>query len=325
MKVVSLEAGDEQMPFEDAVEMVPVHLSNKWFDYKGWKNLAAVITDYNPDIVQANAADTLKYAVLSKIIMRWKQPVVYRNASVMSRYSARWVSKQLIRFLLGRVSHIASVSAASQEDLISSFGVASVKITQIPVGVDLHSGNPVTEMHDGLNIVHVGGFTFEKNHQGLLNILERVLKSLPDVKLWLIGDGPLRNRIEDEVIKRKLEPNVHFAGSVKNPMDFIRSAKALVLPSIIEGLPAVVLEAFACETPVIAYAVGGIPEVLSGQTGWLIDKNDEEDFAQNLVQVLVADAIDKTERLEKAKQLVMERYDNTAIAVKFEALYTSLK
>lgn len=324
VRVLALESGDDVMPYNTDVDVLSVQLKNKWFDYKGWKNLAGIVDAYRPDVIQANAADTLKYAVFSRLFHRWKQPVVYRNASVMSRYATNFISKSFVRFLLSRVDHIASVSAASRQDIINSFGISSNKITQIPVGIEIAQTKPVPDMGKGLHLVHVGGFTFEKNHMGLLSIFGKVLDQLPGVHLWLVGDGPLRSKVEEEVHKRGLDQNIHFTGSVKNPLDYIASAHVLVLPSIIEGLPAVILEAQACSTPVVAYAVGGIPEVLTEDTGWLVEKGNEASFANHILELLKNEKSDKDKRVEQGKELVHTIFDNKIIARKFLQLYGNL-
>jgi len=108
-------------------------------------------------------------------------------------------------------------------------------------------------------------------------------------------------------------------------MQFIKNADVLLLPSIIEGLPGVILEAFYCKTPVVAYNVGGIGEVvINNKTGYLVPKGNEEMFASSVLA-----ALDKTpandQLVQNAWQLVMKEYLNTSIAGKFLEVYESIK
>ena len=295
------------------------------WDLQGWRSLAKIIEAEKPDIVQANAGDTLKYAVFSKLLFRWSQPLVFRNASTLSSYIRNFFQKKYTGFLFSHTDAVASVSEFSRQDLIGLYsGVASKSVT-IPIGLEkkaaVHNPFPA-EFQNRINLVHVGGFSFEKNHKGLLRIFRIVSGQLPDAHLWLVGDGPLRKETEELVQEMKLEDRVHFTGFVQNPLDYISFGQALLLPSIIEGLPAVILEAMLYETPVIANRVGGIGEVVTpGETGWLISPQDEEAFAMAVVQA-VTDNDSKTSKITgKANHLISKQYMNGHIAERFVRLY----
>jgi glycosyltransferase involved in cell wall biosynthesis len=105
-------------------------------------------------------------------------------------------------------------------------------------------------------------------------------------------------------------------------MELIKKADVLVLPSIIEGLPGVILEAFYCRTHVVAYNVGGIHEILiNNHTGYLVEKNDEDAF----VKAIEAASAGGNHRLtENAYKLVTSEYLNKRIAGKFAEAYQRL-
>lgn len=294
------------------------------WDIAGWKALANVVAAEKPDIVQANAGDTLKYAVFSKLLFRWRQPLVFRNASTLSSYLKRPLQKLYTKFLFSRVDAVASVSEYSKKDLVGLFPSLSTKARVIPIGLErkVKVSNPYpVSSPEQVNLLHVGGFSFEKNHRGLLRIFKLTLDHLPHAHLWLVGDGPLRAKIEALVQEMGLKERVHFTGFVQNPLDYIAHGQALLLPSIIEGLPGVILEAMLYETPVVAYKVGGIGEVVSaGKTGWLLEAGDEKGFAE-----AIADAMsnrDKTAGIvSNAYQQVNRQYMNEGVAQAFVNLY----
>ncbi|MCH5373987.1 MAG: glycosyltransferase [Planctomycetes bacterium] len=122
---------------------------------------------------------------------------------------------------------------------------------------------------DRLTLVCVARMTEEKGHRDLLTAL-RIAQTnwpaeLPPLRLWLVGDGPLRRQLESDWSQQGGPFQVEFLGKQENPAKFIKTADALVLPSLFEGMPNVVLEAMALRTPVIATRVGGTLELQRDQ------------------------------------------------------------
>jgi len=320
VKIVALFQGEAALPFQGEITSLKASAKNRFFDIPSWKKLASIIKDFNPDIIQANAGDTLKYAVFSKKFFGWKNPVISRNASEVGRYLKTPIQKSLNSIFYKNVEFVISVSGASEKDILNHFPFLSGKTEVIPVG--LESSSKIEEIRlkpaAVLHIVHVGGFSFEKNHSGLLRIFQSVLKSKSNVHLHLVGDGSLKAEIEEEVKKMDLTQYITFYGFVDNPLSYIKAADVLILPSIIEGLPGVLLEAMMCKTPVVAYNVGGISEIVSSQTGNLIEKHDEAGFVNAVLETLENPNM---KQIETAHQMVLKDYMNEEIAVRFIEVY----
>ena len=324
--IVALLDGKDQLPFAGNIISLQVSLGKKMFDVAGWKKLNQIIADFKPDIIQANAGDTLKYAVFSKMLFRWKQPLVFRNASMVSHYAKGKISKIFLEFLFRYTKHIVSVSHTTRKDLIEQFNVAAAKITTIPVGIELKTIQPISVFDKTkINIIHVGGFSFEKNHKGLLSIFKKVVSQHDNYRLWLLGEGTLKTQTEALVDELNLRPYTHFLGYVNNPMDYIHNADLLVLPSIIEGLPGVITEAFYCKTPVVAYNVGGIADLIEDdETGRIIKVGDEQSFVNAIVNITSSSVEEKNRITTAAYKKVMDGFTNKQIALRFATLYKSL-
>jgi glycosyltransferase involved in cell wall biosynthesis len=318
--------GEAPLPFTGKKFYLGGRSSKRFFDRAAWKKLAEIIEAEKPDLVQANAGDTLKYAVSSKLFYRWKQPIVFRNASTISLYIKSLPAKLFNGFFFRYADLVASVSRTSAKDFSEIFPNYPNPVVTIPIGIEEPElgtvQKPATIGGAPIRIIHVGGFSFEKNHKGLISIFEKILKAGHAATLELVGNGILKDEIENLVTAKGLNDKVIFHGFRKDAMQLIKQADLLVLPSIIEGLPGVILEAFYCRTPVVAYNVGGISEILiDGFTGYLVEKNDEAAFVKAVLKTVThpSEAI-----IGNAARLVKSEYLNTAIAEKFAVTYHNL-
>lgn len=321
IKIIAVYPGRADLSWDDTIE----NLQGKegvLLDWKAWRRLAMFVKDFKPDVIQANSGDTLKYAVFSKKMFGWKTPVVVRNASEVGRYLKSGLQKRVNSFLYRNVAGAASVSKASEKDLLEHFPFLRGKTRVIPVGLERKDANPIKLLpNNKKHIIHVGGFSFEKNHKGLISIFKKVVDTNPHTHLHLIGDGSLRPEMEELVKQQQLQEKVTFYGFVNNPLDYIIAADVLVLPSIIEGLPGVLLEAMYCKTAVVAYNVGGISEIVNDKTGILIDKSDEKAFVEGVNKSLVQKNIDQ---IDNAYKLVLEKFMNEKLANEFFKFYEEM-
>ena len=321
VKIVVLQDGEVELDFPD---MEVLHINAKsLFDINSFKKLASIIRDFKPDWVQANAGDTMRYAVFSRLVYGWKAPIIFRNASVVSQYIKNPIKKIYYSYLLKRVDKIISVSEVSMRDYVQMFPFVKNKIQVIPIGIETEELDTETESPEDREsisrgdgyILHVGGFTFEKNHEGLLRIFQLVLKKKPEVQIVLAGDGPLFTNIQGKVKELGLESSVQLLGRRTDVAFLMKHASMLVLPSIIEGLPGVLLEAMYCRIPVIANNVGAIPDLLDDGRGVVVENGDEEGFAKAILQQL--DQSKSDAHLEGVRGYVKEKYSMEKIVEQF--------
>jgi len=138
-------------------------------------------------------------------------------------------------------------------------------------------------------LVHVSNFRAVKRVDDVVRMFARVRAALPGrpLVLHLVGDGPERPHITALAHSLGLDADVHCLGERVDLPDVLRDADLFLLPSQTESFGLAALEAMACGVPVIASAVGGLPEVVAdGETGLLLPVGDVEGLAQAAVALL---------------------------------------
>jgi glycosyltransferase involved in cell wall biosynthesis len=168
----------------------------------------------------------------------------------------------------------------------------------IPYGVDVERFHPVSDarLQLGLSprdliLLYVGRLDQEKGLFDALDALDRARNAgdLGQLRLEIVGEGPLRDELEQNILQRNLQTVVRLRGA-KRRQDlpcWYSAADALLLPSWIEPFGRVILESMACGTPVLSTATGGPQDhVLDGKTGFLFPPRDPEALSR-LVQSIV--------------------------------------
>jgi colanic acid/amylovoran biosynthesis glycosyltransferase len=173
-------------------------------------------------------------------------------------------------------------------------------------------------------LVCVGRLCVHKAQQLLVAAAEKLRDSGVAFDIVLVGDGPMRPEVEAEIHRARLEGKVTITGWVDGDRvkREIAGARALVLPSISENLPVVIMEAMALGRPVISTYVAGIPELVRpGETGWLVPASDVEALAAALREALSAPIEQIAAMGAAGRKRVEERHDVMREAEKLKALF----
>lgn len=132
------------------------------------------------------------------------------------------------------------------------------------------------------NFVTMGRMSTEKNHLKLIGAFAEYLKKYPDSRLYIIGAGPLQNKIENKIKKLKIEDKVVLTGLLYNPFAVMKRCDCFILPSIHEGQPMVLLEARQCGLPIIVSDFSSVKDSLFPDGQYVIH-SDEESIYEGLV------------------------------------------
>lgn len=185
------------------------------------------------------------------------------------------------------------------------------KLHVVRCGIDPSAMPQATASPEGaVRFVCVGRLSSEKGHRGLLQAFAAVVERVPDARIDLVGDGALREELE--ALTRRLgiagAARFHGARSEAETLAQIAAADVLVLPSFMEGLPLVIMEAMALGKPVIASGVAGIPELVeSGVSGILVPPSQWQALADAMA-LLARDPELRRKLGAAAKIAVMEQF-----------------
>lgn len=191
------------------------------------------------------------------------------------------------------------------------------------VDMELFNFNP--EINKENAILFTGKLGSGKGILDLLKIAEMLKKSHSKTKLYIIGNGPLKNSIKKGIKKNGLN-NVEMISQLKHPelIKYYQRAKIFVLPTYYEGFPTTVLEAMACALPVIATNVSGIPEQIDeGVNGFMITPGDIQSFYKRIVELLES----PEKRLtmgQNARKKVFEKFTWNRVAKKIADMYEQM-
>ncbi|HHY75774.1 MAG TPA: glycosyltransferase family 4 protein [Firmicutes bacterium] len=309
------------------IRRIPISGRDVSFSPRLTVELARLLREERPDIVHTHGSLSGRIAARLR-----KVPVVYtkhgqvkpanRTGAALHSPGAlpRFVGGTAARLLADRV---IAVSDGVRRELEAS-GISPRMIAVIPNGIDLRpyrrsvrrlAKAQAAALDDtGRRAFLIGTLARlspEKGLDTLIDAAKIVVASYPSARFVIGGTGPLEADLTKKIRDLRLEPYVRLAGFVDDVPGFLGDLDLFVLPSYSEGIGLAIIEAMAAGLPVVASAVGGVPEVVAdGVTGLLVPPRQPKALAQAIVRLLVdpdlarsmgASGREKVERLHDAK------------------------
>lgn len=191
-------------------------------------------------------------------------------------------------------------------ELLDRGAVAARKIRVIPNGVLPGNGSQVARSLENPRLGIVASLVADKGHEVLLRAAAKTVARYPSLELVVVGGGPREGELRTLAGELGIGANTRFVGQAPNPRHWMRTFDVAVLSSHREGMPNAVLEYLAEGRPVVATAVGGVPEVLgNGLFGMLVSPGDPDGLADAVLRLLEDPAL-RSSLSERARKRAAE-------------------
>ena len=235
-------------------------------DFRTLPQIRTLVERLRPDIIQTHNVKSAFLLRLSGVHRR--APWIHWHHGYTAPTRKQVLYNQLNRFSVRRAKQIITVTSAFIPELLD-IGILRERIEVIPNAIRPDWGTladlPKALGSEEKTLLAIGRLSKEKAHSDLVEALA-LLKAdpkLPRIRLVLAGDGPERQNLEALAAARNV--SITFAGQVSDVRPFYQQADLFVLPSLSEGSPNVLIEAMAAGNPIVATAVGGVPETVTDE------------------------------------------------------------
>ncbi len=209
----------------------------------------------------------------------------------------QWWRRRLSSWAATRMEKLVCVSQRVADDCRLNQGIPADRLVVIPNGIQIRNseipGADARELHlnsrppsnellvdlwpgqppswlssfDGRIFLFVGRLAEQKGIESLIQNAARLLGPFPSYQLVILGDGPLKTRVQKMVSESDVGAQIHILGWQANAIDWMRASDVILLPSLYEGMPNVVLEAMSVARPVVGFDVEGVRELLASEPG----------------------------------------------------------
>ncbi|MCK4444478.1 MAG: glycosyltransferase family 4 protein, partial [Thermoplasmata archaeon] len=278
------------------------------------------------DVVLFNSppVDIAIFAPLISRLKGTKQVIIFHGYGGI--YQGKYPFGSSIIKFERRLFDRAVIHSESSEVIPLELGLEASKIAKIPNGFDVtmvDDAEPI-DLSGSPRILFVGMLTQDKGINTLITAFVSTRKEFPEARLYIVGDGPERDRLEQSCVELGLGDSVSFEGYLpqRKLYSYYKSVDIFVLPSVREGFGIVLLEAMAADLPVIASDVVGAARELvkDPRYGRLFSAGDSRELADCLKSLIEERAKGETER-SKGRELVSENFNWDSIAEEYVSLF----
>ena len=322
-----IEFGEESLTLAGGVKLVPDMIRATTF-------LRKVLKEIKPDILHAGFVqkDGFPSALTGYhpfLLMPW-------GSDILVHPKKSFLIKMLTKFTLRRADRITCDAEFVKREIIRISGFPEDKIVVFPWGIDLKKFNPDFEngfdtrkrlsWGDKKILIMTRPFKLVYGIEYFLNALTKVVKEVPDVRILLCGDGPLKEGFIRFVKEHSLDDYVFFAGLIPNDElpKYYNAADVYVSTSLSDGTSLSLLEAMACGLPTVVTDVpANLEWVVDGENGSVVPRRDSKALSEKLIRLLRDETMQK-EFARKNIKIAKERADWNRNFEKLIGMYETL-
>lgn len=292
-----------------------------------WRTTLAtyrLVKRLRPAVVHAHGAEANFHGLLAAWLAR--VPVRIGEEIGIPGHSTR--ARLVFRQVYRTATRVIGISNSVADYLLEAGEVKEQRLVRLynpvePLVVEETVSD--TDRTGPTRLCHVGRLHPVKNLTMLLDALAQVNGSGQACELWLIGDGPQRQELENRTLVLGLDGLVHFFGYQREPGTFLAQCDVLVQVSVAEGFGLALVEGLGAGLPAIVTRVGAGPELVEqGKTGWLVSPDNVDDIAAAIEEACRLGRSQLSAMGEAAKQSVGNRFSPPAYIGRLENLYSSL-
>ncbi len=294
--LVAHPGGELRRRAAEGLELLPLGPSHELDLKAAWK-LSRVLQRERPDVVHAHDPHAVAMGSMAvSMLSRGRVPALVASRRVDFRLKrnsfSRWKYRQVDLF-------VASSNAI--RDLLVADGVDPARVVTVYEGIDVDRMAKIDALnlhaeyflpHQAPLVGNVAALVPHKGQQHLIAAIPLVLREVPDTRVVILGEGPLRADLEHRVKQLRLEKHVVLPGFRDDVLAAIKAFDVFVMSSETEGLGTSLLDAMAAGKPCVGTRAGGIPEAVEdGVTGLVVPPRDPEALAHAIVRLLKDEAL----------------------------------
>ena len=251
------------------------------------KQLRVHLSSISPDKVVIFSHSVFWLAFFSKFKTKYIYVIQGFSQLSASRGYKKIIFRLIDMLVLRKLkcSIIAPTQELSEESK-KYFFVNGDKLEVIPNGVEVGKfKNTILRDEEEIIITMLGTLSLHKGQHLALDIIQNLLSKIPNIKLYIIGEGSIKDELADVIDQKKLQNNVFLLGRRDDAFNLMHESDIFLHLSLSEGMPLAVIEAMMCALPVIAFDVSGVRDVVS-DNGFLCDYGDIESISAKIFELI---------------------------------------